>query len=176
VFTENHANRGEIPMTEQVFREIAQLGGMKTKALQRRYYEAFGEPSNSGNAAYLRKRIAWRIQFLAEGGLSERAKKRAAELACEADLRQRAPLEAVLVETSIKATTAVSHARDPRLPKPGTLLSRIFKGRRIVVTVLDGGFSFEGREYKSLSAIAAEVTGTRWNGFQFFSLQAKERA
>jgi hypothetical protein len=161
-------------MTEQTFREIAQLEGMKTKALQRRYYEVFREPSNSGNAAYLRKRIAWRIQSLAEGGLSERARKRAAELACEADIRQKAPMETLLAESAAQTMSVAGPARDPRLPKPGVILSRAFKGRRIVVTVLDTGFSFEGREYKSLSAIAAEVTGTRWNGFQFFGLQVKE--
>ena len=66
--------------------------------------------------------------------------------------------------------------RDPRLPQSGIVLSRTYKGRQILMTVLDSGFAFEGREYKSLSAIAGEVTGTRWNGFQFFGLQAKEGA
>jgi len=163
-------------MTEQTYRDITQLGGMKTKALQHRYHEVFGEPSKSGNAAYLRKRIAWRIQSLAEGGLSERARRQAAELACEADIRQRAPLANMPLEVTPKTVPVVSVARDPRLPKPGAMLSRAFKGRQIVVTVLDTGFSFEGKQYKSLSAIAAEVTGTRWNGFQFFGLQAKENA
>jgi hypothetical protein len=162
-------------MTEQIRRDIAELSGMKTKALRHRYYEVFGEPSKSGNAAYLRKRIAWRIQSLAEGGLSERARKRAAELACEADIRLKAPLETVLTKNSAQTISIVPPARDPRLPKPGTLLSCAFKGRQIMVTALDAGFSFEGKEYKSLSAIAAEVTGTRWNGFQFFGLQTKER-
>jgi hypothetical protein len=160
-------------MTEQAYREIIQLDGMTAKSLQHRYFEVFGELSNSCNAAYLRKRIAWRIQSLSEGGLSERAKKRATELACEADIRQRAPLE---VELAPNSKIPFPPARDTRLPKPGTLISRSFKGRQIVVTVLDDGFSFDGREYKSLSAIAAEATGTRWNGFQFFGLQAKEGA
>ena len=163
-------------MTEQTYRDIVQLEGMKTKALQLRYAEVFGEPSRSGNAAYLRKRIAWRIQFLAEGGLSERAKRRAAELACEADIRQKAPLADMPLKVAPKTVAGGSAARDPRLPKPGALLSRSFKGRQVVVTVLDTGFSFEDKHYKSLSAIAAEVTGTRWNGFQFFGLQAKEGA
>jgi len=163
-------------MTEQTYRDIVQLEGMKAKALQLRYAEVFGEPSRSGNAAYLRKRIAWRIQSLAEGGLSERAKRRAAELACEADIRQKAPLEKMLAQSIVKTIDIISPTRDPRLPKPGALLSRVFRGRQIVVTVLNAGFSFEGKEYKSLSAIATEVTGTRWNGFQFFGLQAKESA
>ncbi|WP_298031865.1 DUF2924 domain-containing protein [uncultured Desulfovibrio sp.] len=163
-------------MTEQTYRDIAELAGMKTKALQRRYFEVFGEPCKSGNAAYMRKRIAWRIQSLAEGGLSERARKRASELACEADIRQKAPLADVLPKAATQSVSVLSPTRDPRLPKPGTLLTRSFKGRQIVVTVLEDGFSFEGRQYKSLSAIAGEVTGTRWNGFQFFGLHAKENA
>jgi hypothetical protein len=85
-------------------------------------------------------------------------------------------METLLAESTAKTMSVTSPARDPRLPKPGVILSRAFKGRQIVVTVLDTGFSFEGREYKPLSAIAAEVTGTRWNGFQFFGLQVKESA
>ncbi len=162
-------------MTEQTYRDIAALADMKTKDLQCRYYEVFREPSKSGNAAYMRKRIAWRIQSLAEGGLSERAKRRAAELACEADIRQKAPLTDFLPKAITQSVSVISPTRDPRLPKPGTLLTRSFKGRQIVVTVLEKGFSFEGKEYKSLSAIAGEVTGARWNGFLFFGLQAKDK-
>ncbi|GHV50529.1 hypothetical protein FACS1894168_1770 [Deltaproteobacteria bacterium] len=155
-------------MNEYGASQIAALANMKTAALRQHYLELFKEPSNSGNAAWLRKRIAWRIQSLAEGGLSERAKKRAAELAEEANLRMRAPVCLPHIE-SIQGV--VSPGRDPRLPKPGTLLSRTFKGRHVVVTVLEDGFAFEDRTYKSLSAIAGEITGTRWNGFQFFGLK-----
>lgn len=63
-------------MTEQVYREIIQLDGMTAKSLQHRYFEVFGESSNSCNAAYLHKRIVWRIQSLSKGGLSERAQRR----------------------------------------------------------------------------------------------------
>jgi len=56
---------------------------------------------------------------------------------------------------------------------PGSLIVREFKNRSIVVTVLDAGFEWEGKRYGSLSAIAQEVTGTKWNGFAFFGL-AKE--
>ena len=64
---------------------------------------------------------------------------------------------------------------DPRLPMPGTLLSREYKGRVISVEVRENGFEFDGKIYKSLSSIARAVTGTRWNGFLFFGLiSAKE--
>ena len=60
--------------------------------------------------------------------------------------------------------------RDYRLPQPGTLLIRRFKGREILVKVLDQGFEYESRHYRSLSAIAREATGARWNGVLFFGL------
>ncbi|HEY7334348.1 MAG TPA: DUF2924 domain-containing protein, partial [Bryobacteraceae bacterium] len=60
--------------------------------------------------------------------------------------------------------------RDSRLPAPGTVLTRQFENRRIVVTVLENGFEYQSRRYRSLSAIAREVTGTRWNGLLFFGL------
>ena len=71
--------------------EIEGLAALGTPALKAKYVEAFGEHSRSGNAAFLRKRIAWRLQARATGGLSERARRRAEELADEADLRVRAP-------------------------------------------------------------------------------------
>lgn len=61
-------------------------------------------------------------------------------------------------------------SRDRRLPLPGTLLVREYKGQSVVVKVLDEGFEYEGRRHKSLSTIAREVTGTKWNGFLFFGL------
>jgi hypothetical protein len=69
----------------------------------------------------------------------------------------------------------VGGGRDSRLPAPGTLLTRDFKGRTHVVKVLTDGFEYEGRTYRSLSAIAGEIAGTRWNGFLFFGLNREER-
>lgn len=162
-------------MNQLHYAHILELNDMKPAALRARYREVFGEPSRSGNTAWLRKRIAWRIQSQAEGSLSERAKQRAAELANEADLRTRPPRGRenllVLPPTSANTHQSASPGRDLRLPRPGTLLSRQYKGRSIVVTVLEDSFLFEEREYQSLSAIAGEVTGTRWNGFQFFGLK-----
>jgi hypothetical protein len=60
--------------------------------------------------------------------------------------------------------------QDSRLPLPGTLLTRQWKGRTLLVEVLARGFRYENRHYSSLSAIAVAVTGTRWNGLAFFGL------
>ena len=79
-------------MTQQIAAELHALETMKTGALRDKYREVFRADTQSNNAAYLRKRIAWRIQSLAEGSLSTKARGRAGELANEADLRQRAPM------------------------------------------------------------------------------------
>jgi hypothetical protein len=59
---------------------------------------------------------------------------------------------------------------DSRLPLPGALLTRKWKGRTLLVEVLAQGFRYENRHYSSLSAIAVAITGTRWNGLAFFGL------
>ncbi len=111
---------------------------------------------------------------MAEGDLSERARRRAKELANDADLRQRPPRDPIKPGSAqVRARTAkrrIPPSRDPRLPLPGTLLARTFRGLDIAVKVLDEGFEFENRRYPSLSAIAREVTGSKWNGFLFFRL------
>lgn len=154
---------------------IAELEDMTTDELRSKYREVFGEETRSRNKTHLWKKIAWRIQALEEGGLSERAKQRAAELADDADVRVRAPKGAT--ETGAlpaKERTVVARftgrVRDPRLPVPGTVLTRKYKGKTVKVTVLDEGFEHGGRVYRSLSGIAKEVTGSHWNGFLFFGL------
>ena len=71
---------------------------------------------------------------------------------------------------SVQTTTGNRNRRDSRLPLPGTVLSRKWKGRTLLVEVLGEGFRYENRHYASLSAIAVAVTGTRWNGLAFFGL------
>jgi hypothetical protein len=63
--------------------------------------------------------------------------------------------------------------RDPRLPPVGSVLKRSFKTTEYEVKVLDAGFEFQGKTYKSLSKIAREIAGTSWNGFGFFDLLTK---
>jgi hypothetical protein len=114
------------------------------------------------------------LQANAEGGLSERARRRALEIANDADLRIRAPKDFgssdAARRTAVTTIRAGGGGRDNRLPMAGTLVTRDFKGRTYIVKVLDDGFEYEGRQYRSLSAIAGEITGTRWNGFLFFGL------
>lgn len=158
---------------------IEQLRSLNVIALKKRYEEVFGETSRSTNKQFLFRRIAWRLQANAEGGLSERARRRAAEIVDDADLRTRAPKEFMPTPVSTSDSSAVARPdlrRDRRLPPPGTLLTRRLGDRQIVVKVLEEGFEFESRRYRSLSAVAREVTGTRWNGLLFFGVAERRNA
>jgi hypothetical protein len=163
-------------MDAAIVKEIEQLRSLPVNGLRERYRDIFGEDSRSGNKDHLFRRIAWRLQANAEGDLSGRARRRAMEIANDADLRVRAPKNLLGPEAHKRTTvTAINGARDSRLPKTGTLLTREFKGNVHVVKVLDEGFEYEGRMYKSLSKIATEIAGTRWNGFTFFALDREAR-
>lgn len=148
--------------------EIAALEKLKVSELRKKYLEVFGEESRSHNKQYLFKRIAYRIQEKKHGGLSERAKKRAEELAKDAPIRRRPNLKD-LPEGKVKP----ERERDPRLPKPGTVLKRSHGKTEHEVKVLADGFEHKGKRYRSLSAIAREITGTSWNGFLFFGLMQR---
>jgi len=163
-------------MDATVLKEIEQLRRLTVNGLREKYQEVFGENSRSGNKDYLYRRIAWRLQANAEGSLSERARRRALEIADDADLRVRAPKRFVDTEGHQRTVVmAINGARDSRLPQAGTLHTREFKGNMHVVKVQSLGFEFEGRLYKSVSKIATEIAGTRWNGFTFFALDREVR-
>ena len=164
-------------METAILMEIEKLRRMSLTAMRLEYREVFGEDTRCRNREHLFRRIAWRLQALAEGGLTERAGERAREIARDADLRIIAPREFFTVEGVPVRTTHKESSRpaDCRLPLPGTLLTREWKGRTLLVEVLPDGFRFENHRYPSLSAVALAVTGTRWNGLAFFGLVGKER-
>jgi DUF2924 family protein len=164
-------------MDPAVVRAIEELRGLNVAALKTRYLAVFGEESKSSNKQFLFRRIAWRLQAKVEGDLSERARRRATEIANDADLRTRAPKGFLHGDPVIAWVTDRSRSqRDWRLPAPGSLLTRRLDDRQIVVKVLEEGFEYESRRYRSLSAIAREVTGTRWNGLLFFGLAERTDA
>lgn len=169
-------------MALNVGRLMSELERMTVTELRRRYAEVFGEETRSYHKEYLVRRIAWRVQANAEGDLAERARRlreQALAIADDADLRMRAPGPArppgpafLAAQTPTSATAALSPASDSRLPMPGALLTREYKGRTISVRVLPNGFDYEGTVYRSLSAVAQAVTGAHWNGYLFFGIQA----
>src|SRR5258705_13635921 len=152
-----------------MWHEIDRLQHQTVSELHRKYHEVFGHESRSNHKQFLLRRIAWRLQANAEGGLSERAGQRALALAEEADLRIRAP-ESFLKEL---ASPGGKKPRDSRLPAPGQWLSRQFQGQTVSVEILGTGFRYQERVYKSLSAVARHVTGVQWNGFSFFHVQGR---
>ncbi|MCL4488398.1 MAG: DUF2924 domain-containing protein [Chloroflexi bacterium] len=166
----------EIAIKGDIAQQIAQLGHMTVPQLRKKYAEVFGEESRSNNRQFLYRRIAWRIQALAEGGLSERARLRAMAIANDADLRIRAPKRRSDPNAFLEVTAKVPKPLDNRLPAPGTWLEREYRGQRIAVKVRADGFEFEGRVYKSLTAVANEATGGKWNGFKFFGLPTPSKA
>jgi Protein of unknown function (DUF2924) len=169
----NHfEQKGGDDMNREVHQEIEALRKQKTKALKARYRELFGEETRSSNHAHLFRRIAWRLQALAEGDLSQRARDRAADLAADVDLRLRPPRKfwRALAEARVDEQSRRPH-RDPRLPDAGTTLQRQYQGKTVCVKVLKDSFEYNGKQYESLSSIASSVTGTRWNGFSFFGLK-----
>jgi len=157
-----------------IAREVAALKRMTVKELRVRYAEIFGEATRTGNKDWLWKRIAWRIQANAEGGLTERARRRAEELANDADLRVRRPADKPAPSPATTTTRAkVDFGEQAGELMPGTVLTRPYKGRTITVTVRDDGFEFEGDVYRSLSAVAKAVTGSHWNGNYFFGVKGR---
>ena len=169
--------------------EIAALTRRTVPELRQRYAALFGEGTTAKHKTWLVKRIAWR-QAVAEGELSERARQRAMQLANDADLRLSPPKPAArpAEHTDAESPTTEEPAATPtpdgvpapprhadaRLPALGGILTRLYKGRRLEVTVLARGFAHDGIVYRSLSAVAKAITGSHVNGYLFFGLAGKE--
>ena len=169
---ETQSRMGEAKRQQKtsMWHEIDGLRHQTVGQLKGKYREVFGQESRSNHKQFLVRRIAWRLQANAEGDLSERARQRALVLAQETELRIRAP-ESFLRELSGATGKWRGDPRDRRLPLPGTWLTRQFQGQSVAVEVLEKGFRYQERVYKSLSAVARQVTGTQWNGFAFFRLE-----
>jgi hypothetical protein len=157
-----------------VVRALKKLRSLPVALLQIRYRQLMGEESKSAHKEYLLRRIAWQMQAQAESGLSERALGRIVELADDSLIGPAPQQKGFLSRSNDTKPNSVSLTvngpRDERLPAPGTLLRRRYQGNEVVVQVLEEGFEYQSRRYRSLSAIAREVTGTRWNGLLFFGL------
>ena len=138
---------------------LARLAGLKTTPtpeLKRQWQELFGKEAPPFNRRYIESRLAYRIQELAYGGLRKETVERLVALGEELD----------------GGRAEVRKRRVDGGPIAGTRLIREWQGVEHCVTVLsDGGFEYLGQPYRSLSAIARHITGTRWNGWVFFGLK-----
>ncbi len=135
---------------------LAALKTTPTPELKAQWRELFDSEPPPFNRRYLESRLAYRIQELAYGGLKPETIRRLERLGEDLDSGDRA-------KRSIRA--------DRDRPITGTRLLRDWQGVEQVVTVTADGFEWQGRPYKSLSAIARAITGTRWNGWVFFGLK-----
>ena len=159
-------------MEQAVAEELERLARMPVQQLRARYREVYGEEARSGHRQHLVRRIAWRLQVLAQGDLTERAEQRAREIARDADWKTQVP------RGWAAGVGAVARAgrRDRRLPVAGSVLRRCYRERTVEVKVLAAGFQYAGQRYESLSAVARAITGTRWNGLLFFGLTKRRKA
>ena len=155
-------------MDEWIYTEIERLRSMRIQELRVRYQEVFGEDTRTAHKQHLVRQIAWRLQVQAQGDLSERARRRALEIADDADLKTQVPPLWEAVEPTAPKSGRRSGAG--RIPVAGTLLRRVYRDRTVEVKILADGYEYEGRRYVSLSAVARAATGTRWNGLLFFGL------
>jgi hypothetical protein len=142
-------------MNDSVLAQLAALPEKTPAELKQLWRDLYDREPPSGNKPFLIKRLAYRIQELAYGGLSARA---------EAKLN-------VLIEEEDRRVKGLPSLRKGDRPIAGTRLIRQWQGVEHTVTVLDDGFEYQGRSYKSLSAIARAITGTRWNGPLFWGLR-----
>jgi len=162
-------------MQIDIDKEVALLQRMTVGQLREKYEEVWEEPTNIRNKQLLVKRIAWKMQANIEGDISQRARRRAADLACGTDIRTTAPkaTKSVTKPAGDTVTGFVQPEEDNRLPPPSSELERVYKGEKYVVLVLENGFEYDGAIYKTLSAVAKKISGQHCNGYHFFNLNKK---
>jgi len=151
----------------------SQLTGLKmapVEKLQLKYKELFKtKETPCDNKVYLFKRIAYKLQELEHGGLSEKAKSKIKELIKEYDPINNKALRPEVTSAG-KVVTSIPSLRDKRLPIPGTVMHKKYKDQEINIRVLEKGFEYNNKYYKSLTAISEEITGSHWSGYDFFNL------
>ena len=152
-------------MNDEIIRKLAELEKLPFKGLKQRWREAFGSEPPGYNRFFLTKRLAYHIQEQAFGGVSEPTK---------AKLRRLIKAEGYDDLGRPTATGSRPLAADTIVP--GTVLVREYQEKRYSVTVMEDGYEFEGRPYRSLTAIARRITGTNWNGPAFFGLRKTGKA
>ena len=144
---------------EPILARLAALKAMSVNELKTEWQAMFDAPAPNNSRTFLESRLAYRIQELTYGGPDKQTRRLLGLLADE-------------VEGTL---TRKAQIADPRNPVVGTKLIREWDGVAHTVTVLKDGFDWGGQRYKSLSAVARAITGTRWNGYRFFGLRERKR-
>lgn len=156
-------------MNESILNQIMALKTASLAELRAKYSELHeGQKAPADNKTYLWRRIAYRLQEIEYGGLSEQAQAKLTNLIQEYDPVNN---KGFRPENSItRGGQAKQTLRDRRLPIPGSTITKDYKGTKLNVKVLEKGFEYRGKKYASLSTIAREITGAHWNGYAFFNL------
>ena len=144
---------------EPILARLAALKNMTVNELKADWQALFDAPAPNNSRTFLESHLAYRIQELTYGGPDKQTRRLLDLLADE-------------VEGTL---TRKAQIADPRNPVVGTKLIREWDGIAHTVTVLKEGFEWGGQRYKSLSAVARAITGTRWNGYRFFGLRESKR-
>ena len=142
--------------TADVLGRLAALKTAAIPALKQQWRELFGAEPPPYNRRFLESRLGYRIQELAYGGLKPETLARLEVLGQQFD----------------GGKIIIRRMRGEDRPIAGTMLIREYQGVEYVVTVTRTGYEYAGQPYKSLSAIARAITGTRWNGRVFFGLRS----
>ena len=140
-------------MTNAIIAQVAELPTLPTPKLKALWRELHGTDAPPYNRTFLVRRLAYRIQELAFGGLSVKAERRLDDLVDELDGKKK------------------PKPKDMTAPIVGTKLIREWQGVLHEVTARADGFEWQGRRFQSLSSVARAITGTRWNGPLFFGLR-----
>ena len=156
-------------MQENLLTKIMNLKDASLEELKKKFAELFdGRPAPSNNKTYLWKKIAYKLQELEYGGLPTETQGKIQELIQKYD-----PVNNKAVrpeDTTQDQSKKPNLRRDKRLPIPGTVITKEYKGIKLQVKILESGFEYNSKVYKTLTAIAKEVTGAHWNGYLFFNL------
>ncbi|MBL8576680.1 MAG: DUF2924 domain-containing protein [Mesorhizobium sp.] len=153
---------------QRIEQEVAVLGDLPREELVARWIKAYGCPPPKGvKRSLLERAAAWHLQARHLGGLSATARKAIRDAAKHGSARASASGRPA---DSKNARTGNRPIVNPPAPRSGTRLVREWNGRTHVVDVTDDGFVFDGKTYRSLSAVAKRITGAHWSGRRFFGL------
>jgi hypothetical protein len=147
-----------------VLRQVAGLETLSMEQLREQWRTLFGSEPPAYSSSFIKKRLAYRLQEIAFGGLSEEAKEKMKTILEENGYDE-------LGGKRVKKSSIKSN-----LPIIGTRLIREWNDKRYEVTVVKEGFEFAGRKYRSLTAITKAITGTHWNGPAFFGLRSSGKS
>ena len=153
-------------MADSVLKQVTSLPKLSFDELKSLYVSLYGTEPPAYNRDLIIKRLAYRLQEIAYGGLPERVRQRLDEVLVDNGYDDSAMPTGV---SKRKRKVTEDH------PVVGTVLVREWRGKRYEVTSLRDGFEFEGRKYRSLSAIAAAITGAHQSGVAFFGLKPVRR-